>query len=83
MPQIAQGFLLAPLLSRLTRKRSVLLMAKITRADLETLASMLASGALAPVIEQRYPLHEAAEAVAYVAEGHARGKVVVEMSPQR
>jgi NADPH:quinone reductase-like Zn-dependent oxidoreductase len=83
MPQIAQGFLLAPLLSRLTRKRSVLLMAKITRADLETLAGMLASGALAPVIEQRYRLHESAEAVAYVAEGHAKGKVIVEISPQR
>jgi NADPH:quinone reductase-like Zn-dependent oxidoreductase len=83
MQQILQGFLLAPLLSRLTRKRSVLLMAKINHPDLETLADMLASGALAPVIERRHPLHEAAEAVAYVAEGHAKGKVIVEMSPQR
>jgi NADPH:quinone reductase-like Zn-dependent oxidoreductase len=82
MQQIVQGFLLAPLLSRLTRKRSVLLMAKITRPDLETLAGMLASGALAPVLERRYPLDEAAEAVAYVAEGHAQGKVIVEMPPR-
>ena len=81
--QIAQAFLLASLLSRLTRKRSALLMAKITRPDLESLAGMLASGALAPVIERRYPLEAAAEAVAHVAQGHAQGKVVVEMSPQR
>ena len=83
MAQIAQAFLLASLLSRLTRKRSALLMAKVTRPDLETLAGMLASGALAPVIERRYPLEAAAEAVAHVAQGHAQGKVVVEMSPQR
>jgi len=83
MAQIAQAFLLAALLSRLTRKRSALLMAKVTRPDLETLAGMLASGALAPVIERRYPLEAAAEAVAHVAQGHAQGKVVVEMSPQR
>jgi NADPH:quinone reductase-like Zn-dependent oxidoreductase len=81
--QIAQAFLLAWLLSRLTRKRSALLMAKMTRPDLETLAGMLASGALAPVIERRYPLHEAAQAVAYVADGHAKGKIIIEMSSPR
>ena len=83
MQQITQAFLLAPLLSRLGRRRSTLLMAKINRPDLEALANMLASGDLAPVIERRYPLHEAAEAVAYVAEGHAKGKVIVEILPQR
>lgn len=78
MRQILQAFLLAPLLSRLGRRRSVLLMAKIVRADLDTLAGMLASGALQPVIARRYPLEAAAEAVALVADGHAQGKVVVE-----
>lgn len=81
MRQIAQAFLLAPLLSRVTRTSSVLLMARTTRADLETLASMLASGALAPVIERRYPLDAAAEAMAHVAQGHAQGKIVIEMNP--
>lgn len=83
MPQIAQAFVFAPLLSRLTRKRSSLLRAKLNRPDLETLAGMLASGALAPVIERRYPLESAAEAIAHVARGHAQGKVVIEISPQR
>jgi NADPH:quinone reductase-like Zn-dependent oxidoreductase len=83
MSQITQAFALAPLLSCLTRKRSALLMAKITRPDLETLAGMLASGALVPVIERRYPLEAAAEAVAHVSQGHAQGKVIVEMPPQR
>ena len=83
MPQILQGFALAPLLSRRGHRQSRLLMAKITRPDLETLAAMLASGALSPVIERRYPLESAGEAVDYVAQGHARGKVVVELPPQR
>ncbi|MFL6593064.1 MAG: NAD(P)-dependent alcohol dehydrogenase [Luteimonas sp.] len=82
LSQIAQAFLLAPLLSRLGRTRSAVLMAKTTRADLETLAGMLASGALAPVIDRRYPLEAAAEAIAHVMQGHARGKTIVEMSPQ-
>jgi NADPH:quinone reductase-like Zn-dependent oxidoreductase len=30
-----------------------------------------------PVIERRYPLSEAAEALRYLAEGHARGKIVL------
>ena len=80
LPQMAQAFALAPVLSRLTKKRSVMLMAKINRPDLETLAAMLASGALAPVIT-RYPFDAAAEAVADVTQGHAQGKVVVEMPP--
>jgi NADPH:quinone reductase-like Zn-dependent oxidoreductase len=79
--QIVQALLLAPLLSRLTPKRSAVLTAKVTRADLDTLAGMLASGALAPVIERRYPFDAAAQAIAYVAQGHAQGKTVVEMSP--
>ena len=79
--QIVQALLLAPLLSRLTPKRSAVLTAKVTRADLDTLAGMLASGALAPMIERRYPFDAAAQAIAYVAQGHAQGKTVVEMSP--
>ncbi|MGW2700151.1 zinc-binding dehydrogenase [Streptomyces sp. NPDC001340] len=41
------------------------------------------SGKLAPVIDRTYPLGEAPEAVRYLGEEHARGKVVVTAWPGR
>jgi NADPH:quinone reductase-like Zn-dependent oxidoreductase len=51
--------------------------ASVRAADLETLAAMLGSGAITPVIERTYPLAEAADALRYLGEGHARGKLVI------
>jgi len=45
--------------------------------DLVTLGAWIEAGTLSPVIDMTYPLSEAAPAVAYVGEGHARGKVVI------
>ncbi len=45
--------------------------------DVATLGSMIAAGTLAPSIDRRYPLSEAVDALRYVDEGHARGKVIV------
>jgi NADPH:quinone reductase-like Zn-dependent oxidoreductase len=45
--------------------------------DLEALRSMLEAGKVKPVVDRTYSLVDAAEAVRYVGEGHARGKVVV------
>jgi NADPH:quinone reductase-like Zn-dependent oxidoreductase len=45
--------------------------------DLDVLGGMLEAGTIRSVIERRYPLAHGAEAVAYVAGGHARGKVVI------
>jgi NADPH:quinone reductase-like Zn-dependent oxidoreductase len=47
------------------------------RRDLLTLADLLATGRVAPVIDRTYPLDDAADALRYVGAGHARGKVVV------
>ena len=47
------------------------------RQDLLTLADLLATGQVTPVIDRTYPLDEAADALRYVAAGHTRGKVVV------
>ncbi|WAS91718.1 NAD(P)-dependent alcohol dehydrogenase [Nannocystis punicea] len=57
--------------------RMTSLMAAPRRADLEFLASLVAAGALRPVIERQYPLAEAAAALGHVAEGHTQGKVVI------
>lgn len=47
------------------------------REDLLALNDMVEAGSLVPVIERRYTLREAAEAVRHVAEGHSQGKSVI------
>ncbi|MGH3049144.1 MAG: NAD(P)-dependent alcohol dehydrogenase [Gaiellaceae bacterium] len=55
----------------------VMFMAKFGVADLETLAELLASGQLRPVIDRTYPLADAPQAVRVFGEGHVGGKLVV------
>jgi NADPH:quinone reductase-like Zn-dependent oxidoreductase len=81
LPQIFQGLLLAPLLSLMGRRKLRSIMARMRRADLDTLKELLASGKLVPVIDRRYPLSETREAVRYLEEGHAKGKVVITVEP--
>ena len=45
--------------------------------DLNLLAELLASGQITPLIDRTYPLDQAADAVRYQHEGHARGKVIL------
>ncbi len=51
--------------------------AKVTIPDLQQLADLATSGAYHPVIDRSYPLDKAAEAHAYVEQGHKRGSVVL------
>jgi NADPH:quinone reductase-like Zn-dependent oxidoreductase len=50
---------------------------KENHEDLILLKKLVESGKLTPVIDRTYPLAEAPEAIRYLAEGHARGKVVL------
>jgi len=72
--------LLGPLLSMMGRKKARLMLAKINNRDLVTLKDLVESGKIAPVIDRSYPLRNAAEAVRYLEEGHAQGKVVLAVS---
>jgi NADPH:quinone reductase-like Zn-dependent oxidoreductase len=51
--------------------------AKLTKEDLEVMAELLETGRVTPVIEKRYELDRVPEALAYLGQGHARGKLVV------
>ncbi len=51
--------------------------AKINTEDLSFLRELLESGKVTPVIDRTYPLSEAPEALAYLGEGHARGKIIL------
>lgn len=42
--------------------------------DLQLMKELIETGKVTPVIDRTYPLSETAEAVRYLAEGHARGK---------
>ena len=50
---------------------------KPNRQDLNVLAELLEQGTIAPAIDRRFDLADAAEALRYQGEGHPRGKVVV------
>jgi NADPH:quinone reductase-like Zn-dependent oxidoreductase len=54
-------------------------LAKINQNDLAYLKELLESGQIKPVIDRRYDLSDAAEALRYLGEGHAKGKVIVTM----
>lgn len=75
--QILQGLLLGPLLSWIGSRKMTFLRAQIVRTDLVFLGDLLAAGKIVPVIERRFPLGEVAEAVRYLEDGHAKGKVVI------
>lgn len=45
--------------------------------DLRFLAELIEAGSVTPVIDRTYPLADVSDAVRYLNEGHARGKVVV------
>lgn len=59
------------------RKRTVTMLAKRSKKDLLVLKDLLETGKVRPVINRRYPLSGVPEALRYLGEGHAQGKVVI------
>lgn len=76
--QLVQGMLLGPLLSLPgNRQLGFMGIAKMSQKDLVFIGELVLAGKIVPVIDRCYPLSEAAKAVRYLAEGHAKGKVVL------
>jgi NADPH:quinone reductase-like Zn-dependent oxidoreductase len=71
LAQIFQAMLLAPLLSRIGSKKTYFFIANINQKDLVFLKDLLEAGKVVPVIDRRYPLSDAAEALRYLEEKHA------------
>ncbi len=77
MTQIFQAMLLGPLLSRFGSQKMGNVLARPNQKDLACMKELLEAGHVVPVIDRCYPLKEVPEALRYLGEGHAKGKVVI------
>lgn len=71
------GMIMSRALSWFVSQKPAVVFAKITKEDLTVLHDLMKAGKVRPVIDRRYPLVELPEAIRYLEEGHARGKVVI------
>jgi NADPH:quinone reductase-like Zn-dependent oxidoreductase len=65
----------------LVSRNFVMFIARLSKEDLTIIRELMASGKVTPVIDKRYRLSEVPEAIRYLEEGHARGKVVITLDP--
>ena len=65
------------ILSPFVSQKMGMMMADPSQKDLAVLAVMMQSGKVKPVIDRTYKLSEVPEAIRYLEQGHARGKVVI------
>jgi NADPH:quinone reductase-like Zn-dependent oxidoreductase len=73
MGRPVKALLLSPFISQ----KMGMLMSELNKKDLTTLADLMQSGKVTPVIDRTYPLSQIADAIRYLEQGHARGKVVI------
>jgi NADPH:quinone reductase-like Zn-dependent oxidoreductase len=74
---ILQILFLGPWIRRTTGKKIRVLAVRPNIEDLDFMKELIEAGKVTPVIDRTYPLSEVPEAMGYVGEGHAQGKVVI------
>jgi NADPH:quinone reductase-like Zn-dependent oxidoreductase len=67
----------AMLLSKFVNQKMGMMLAELNQKDLTFLADLMQSGKVTPVIDRTYKLSDLPDAIRYLEQGHARGKVVV------
>jgi len=83
MNQIFQAVLLGGLLSQKGGKSLAGLTARASQQDLLTMNELIEAGKVNPLIDRCYPFAEIREALRYLGEGHAVGKVVISMEEKQ
>jgi NADPH:quinone reductase-like Zn-dependent oxidoreductase len=83
MSQLTQVMILGPWYSKAGGQKMGNLLAKPNKQDLTFMKELLETGKVKPVIDRCYPLNKTVEAVRYLEEGHAQGKVVITMETQQ
>jgi NADPH:quinone reductase-like Zn-dependent oxidoreductase len=71
------GELNAYVRSRFVSQKFVTYIARLTKEDVTVLGDLMQAGKVTPVIDRSYKLSEVPEALRYLEQGHARGKVVI------
>ena len=74
---ILQSLIFNPLIAKMKGRKVVSFMANVKQSDLAFLKGLLEAGKIVTVIDRKYSLSETPEAIRYVEEGHALGKVVI------
>jgi NADPH:quinone reductase-like Zn-dependent oxidoreductase len=74
-----QTLLLGPLIRRASDRNIRLLIVPQNRKDLLAIGDLCAAGKVKPIIDRVYPLREVPDALRYVVEGRAKGKVVISL----
>jgi len=77
IPQLLGGMFLEWWIAKTENKKISSFLAKINPKDLTTVQGLLESGKVKPVIDRTYPLSDTAEALRYIGEGHAQGKIII------
>jgi NADPH:quinone reductase-like Zn-dependent oxidoreductase len=77
MKQVYQAMILGPILSKKNGRKMKNYIARPNSKDLEFIAELVQNGKLKPVIDKKYELNEVPEAIRYLEDGHARGKIVI------
>ena len=67
----------AMVFSKFVNQQMGMMMADTNQKDLTVLADMMQAGKLKPVIDRTYKLDQVPDAIRYLEEGHARGKVII------
>ena len=75
--QMMEAMFLGPWMSRKGSRKMGNLAAKPSQKDLIFVKELLETGKVVPVIDRCYPLSEVADALRYLEEGHAQGKIVI------
>jgi NADPH:quinone reductase-like Zn-dependent oxidoreductase len=69
-----------PLMSKFTSQKFRFFIAQLNHADMALLGDLMQSGKVTPVIDRTFKsLGEVKDALAYLEEGHARGKVIIDV----
>lgn len=77
MAQIFQAMLLGPWISMTGSKKMRNAGANPNKEDLAYMKELLEAGKVVPVMDRSYPLSQVPDAIRYLEEGHARGKIVI------
>jgi NADPH:quinone reductase-like Zn-dependent oxidoreductase len=77
MAQMSQAILQGRWISMTGSQKMSNMLARPNKQDLAFMKELLESGKVKPVIDRFYPLSQVADAIRYLEEGHAQGKVVI------